>query len=79
MDLVLIHRLKIAVVRRPEDWILYVPPEDLGYSLRDILFDPDGHKAEDVLTICFVLRVAVCIALRFNGAVFNAGSFGGCS
>ena len=51
MDLVLIHQLKISVFRRPEDWIRYVPPDDLGYSLRNPLLDFDGREAEDVMKI----------------------------
>ena len=75
----MIHQLKIAVVRRPEDWICYVPPDDLGCSLHNPLFDSDGHEAEDILTICFVLRVGICVDFWFEGAVFGAGLFGGCS
>ena len=74
----MIHRLEIAVVRCPEDWFRYVLPDYLGYSLRDPLFDSDCRKAEDVLTICFVLRVAIGVDLWFNGAVFDAGLFCGC-
>ena len=79
VDLVLIHQLKIYVVRRPEDWIHYVPPDDLGYFLRDPLFESDGRKTEDVLTICFFLRVAICVGFCLDSAVFDAGSFTGCS
>ena len=77
MDLVLIDLLKIAVVCRPEDWIRDIPPGDLCYSLRDSLFDSDGREAEDVLKILLVLRVAVCVDFRFDGAVFDAVLFGG--
>ena len=63
MDLVLIHRLEINVVRCLEDWVRYVPPDDLGYSLRDPLLDADFREAEDVLPIGFVLRVAVVVNL----------------
>ena len=79
MDLVLIHQLKIATVRRPEDWICDVPPDYLFYSLRDSLFYSDGREAEDILRIRLVLRVTGCVYLQFNSAIFNTGSFGGCS
>ena len=78
MDLVLIHQLKIAVVCSPEDWICYVPSGDFVYSLCNPLLESNGRKAEDVLTICFVLRVAICDDLRFDGAIINDGSFGCC-
>ena len=63
MDLLLIHKLESAVVCRPEDWIRYVPTDDLGYFLRDTLFDFDCRKMEDILTICFVLSVAIFLYL----------------
>ena len=77
VDLVLIHHPKLSVVCCPEDWIRYVLPEDLDYSLHDTLFDSDGREEEDFLTICFVLRVTIRVDLWFNGAIFDSGSFGG--
>ena len=76
LDLVMIHRLEIYVVRCPEGWVRYVPPNDLGYPLCDPLLDSDCCKAEEVLPISFVLRVDV-VNLWFSGAVVGAGVFGG--
>ena len=59
VDLVLIHQLEISIVRRPGDWVCCVPTDNLSYSLHNPLFESDCHEAEDVLTICFVLRVAI--------------------
>ena len=75
----MIHQLKIAVVRRPEDWIRDVPSDYLCYSLRDSLFYSNGCEAEDVLEICLVLRVDVFVYFRLDFAVFDACSFIGCS
>ena len=77
MDLVLIHRLEINVVRGPEDWVRYVPPDDLGYSLRDPLLKANCREAEDVLPISFLLRVAIVVNIWINGAFVGAGVFGG--
>ena len=77
MDMELIHRLEIDVVRRPDDGVCYVPPDDLGNSLHDPLLDTDCRKAEDVLPIGFVLRVAVVFYLWFGGAIVGVGAFGG--
>ena len=64
----MIHQLKIIVVRFPEDCISYFPPNDLGYYFRDLLFDSD-----------FFVVVDIGVDLRFDGDVFDAGSFRGCS
>ena len=77
VDMVLIHRLEIAVVRRLEDGVRDVPPNDLGYPLCDPLLDVDCREAEDVLSIGFVLSVAIVIDLWFDGAFVGAGVFGG--
>ena len=75
----MIQLFKITVVRRPGDWVCDVPPNDLCYYLRDSLFDSIIREVEDVWTICFVLSVAICIDLWFDGAVFDTISFGGYS
>ena len=75
VDLKLIHRLEITVVHRFEDRVCNVPTDDLGDPLRDPLLDADCRKAGDVLSICFVLRVAVVHDLCFDGAVVGAGPF----
>ena len=77
VDLVLIHQIEIAVVHCPEDCVCYVPPDDLGYSLRNPLFDFDFSEAEDVLLSCFVLHVDIVVYLRFDGSFIGAGAFGG--
>ena len=77
MDPVMIHRLEISVVRRPEDWVDYVSPDDLGYSLRYPLLDTYCREAEDVLPIGFVLRVAIVVNLWLDSAVVGADPFGG--
>ena len=77
MDLKLIHRLEIAVFCRPEDGVFDVPPDDLGNPLCDPLLDAYYIKAEDVLPIGFVLRVAVVHNLWLNGAFVGSGALGG--
>ena len=74
VDLKLVHQLEIAVVRRLEDGVYGVPPDDLVNPLRDPLLDADCCEAEDVLPIGFVLRVAVVCDLWLNGAVFVASA-----
>ena len=54
-------------------------PTILVIPFRDPLFDSDCREAEDVLMICFVLRIAICVDIWFDDAVFNASSFLGCS
>ena len=77
MDLVLINLFEIAVVRRSEDWVHDVPPNDLGYSLSNPLLDADCRKAEEVLPIGFFLRISVVIDLWFNDTVVGASAFSG--
>ena len=77
VDLVLIHQLKIAAVRSPEDCIRDVPPNDICYSLCAPLFESNDREAEAVLKICLVLRVTIRVDFWFNGAIFDVGSFGG--
>ena len=77
MDLELIHRLEIAVVRRLEDGFCDVPPDDIGNTLRDRLLDDNYREEEEILQIGFVLRVVVVTDLWFDGAVVSAGAFGG--
>ena len=55
VDLVLIHRLETAVVGCTEDCTCYVPHDDLGYSLRDPLFDSDFPLGRRSFALLLVL------------------------
>ena len=76
MDLILIHRFEVAVVRRPEDGVCDVPPDDLGNTLCNPLLDADCREAEEVLLIGFVLHVNVVRNLWLDSAVVGAGALG---
>ena len=62
VDLKLIQQLEISVVRRPENGVCDVRPNNLGNPLRNPLRNPlldvNFREAEDVLPIGFVLDLA---------------------
>ena len=79
MDLVLIHRLEIAVVCCSNDGVRDVSPDYLSDTFRNLLLEADFRKEEDVLPISFVLRVAIVVDIWFDGAIIGADAFGSCS
>ena len=67
MNLALVNRFKVAVVRRLQDWVGCVFSNILGYSLCDPFLDADCCKGEDVLSVGFILGVAVGSDSWFDG------------
>ena len=77
MNLVLVNRFEVAVVRRPQDGVGDVFADNIGDSLCDPLLDAGCCKAEKVLYVGFVLGVAVGFDLWFDGAGVGADEIGG--
>ena len=77
VDIILFYQLEVAVVRRPEDGVYDVPPNDIGDLLCNTLLDANCREAEDILPIGLVLRVAVVCNLWIDGAFVGAGALGG--
>ena len=75
--MVLVSRFEVAVVRHPQDGVGYILSDDLGDPLYDPLLGADFCKVEDVLSVGFVLGVAVVIDLRIDGDVVGAYKIGG--
>ena len=71
MDLVLVHRFEIAVIRSLQGGVRDVLSNNLGDPICNTFLD-----TEDVLSVVFVLGLAVC-DFRFAGAVFGADEISG--
>ena len=79
MDLVLVHRFEISVVCRPQDGVCDFLSDDLGDPLCDTFLEANCCEAEDVLSVGFVLVVAVFVisgltVLTRSPAALNAAS-----
>ena len=72
MDMVLVKRFEVAAVRRPQDEVGHVFSNNLGDHLCNPFLDVDFCKAEDVLSVGFVLGVAVDCDFWFDGAGVGA-------
>ena len=73
----MVHRFEITVVRRPQDGVCGVLSGDLGDPLCNTFLYTYFCKAEDVLSVGFVLGVAVVCDLRFDGDFVGADEIGG--
>ena len=77
MNLVLVNRFEVDVVRRHQDGVGDVFAKNLGDSLCDTFFDANCFEAEEVLSVGFFLGVAVGCDFWFNGADVGADEIGG--
>ena len=76
MNLVLNNIFEVAVVRRPQDGVGYVFSDDLGDSFCNPFIGTDFCEAEDVISVGFVLGVAVGCDLCFCDAGVSTDSIG---
>ena len=68
MDLVLVNIFEVAAVRRPQDGVCDVVSVDLGHPLYDPFLDADCCKAEDIISVIFVMGIAVVSNVWLDGA-----------
>ena len=77
MNMVLINRLEVAIFRSPQDGVGCVFSDNLGDPLCDLFLDANCCEAEDVLSVGFVLGVAVDCDFWLYGAGVGADDIGG--
>ena len=79
VDLVLVNIFEVAAVRRPQDGVCDVVSGDLGHPLYDPFLDADCCEAEDIISVIFVMGIAVVSNVWLDGAVVGADDIGGSS
>ena len=77
MNLVLVNRFEVSIVRRPQNGVGYVFTDNLGDTLCDPFLGTNLCEAEDDLPVGFVLCVAVGCDFWFNSAGIVADEIGG--
>ena len=77
MTLVLVNTFEVSVVLRPQNGVGYVFSKNLGDPLCNPFLDADFCEAEDVMSVGFLLGVAVGCDLRLDGAGIGADEIGG--